>query len=147
MLVCHVCKIEKDESCFSKQTKKKRGYSYRCKECHNEYVREKWYPDNKEKQIKSSYEWKKNNKIKFSINKYKLSDKAEDIENHLLKLNGKCEICDEESNLCLDHCHRSLKFRGFLCSKCNSAIGFLKEDVSILKRAINYLENKNEHDT
>ncbi len=57
----------------------------------------------------------------------------------------KCEICgvSEEVHgkaLAIDHNHFDSKFRGFLCSKCNSAIGFFQEDLNILRSAVKYLE-------
>tara|TARA_R110000787_G_C13052234_1_gene406692 strand:+ start:36 stop:479 length:444 start_codon:yes stop_codon:yes gene_type:complete len=41
---------------------------------------------------------------------------------------------------CLDHSHDTDKFRGWLCHLCNRAIGFLKDDINNMKRAIKYLE-------
>ena len=40
----------------------------------------------------------------------------------------------------LDHDHKSGKFRGWLCNKCNSALGWLDDDLDNLKRAVKYLE-------
>lgn len=59
---------------------------------------------------------------------------------------GKCQICGVEKprygkeRLVADHCHKSGKFRALLCSQCNAGIGCLKEDVTILKNAIVYLQ-------
>tara|TARA_A100001391_G_scaffold161170_2_gene119990 strand:- start:232 stop:669 length:438 start_codon:yes stop_codon:yes gene_type:complete len=44
----------------------------------------------------------------------------------------------------LDHCHISNKFRGWLCHKCNRALGNFNDNVDIIKRAIIYLENHKE---
>lgn len=41
----------------------------------------------------------------------------------------------------VDHCHITGIVRGLLCSNCNTGIGNLKDDVGLLKRAIQYLEN------
>lgn len=58
----------------------------------------------------------------------------------LLKLQGgKCKICCAAAPLHVDHCHTTGKIRGLLCNGCNSGIGFLKDDMDILARAINYL--------
>jgi hypothetical protein len=40
----------------------------------------------------------------------------------------------------LDHCHDTGTFRGWLCHKCNRALGGLDDDIDTLKRAIKYLE-------
>ncbi len=58
---------------------------------------------------------------------------------------GKCAICHSPFNgkykrLSVDHCHRSKKVRGLLCSNCNTALGLLKDNPTRLLRAIAYLE-------
>jgi hypothetical protein len=45
------------------------------------------------------------------------------------------------SQWCLDHDHETGNFRGWLCNKCNSALGWLDDDINKLRRALNYLEN------
>jgi hypothetical protein len=58
--------------------------------------------------------------------------------------NGTCGICGKRGTkrkpLHVDHCHRSKKVRGSLCGRCNSALGFLKDRVDLLKNAIRYLK-------
>jgi hypothetical protein len=34
-----------------------------------------------------------------------------------------CSVCGSFENLCVDHCHETLKVRGCLCNKCNVALG------------------------
>ena len=51
----------------------------------------------------------------------------------------KCDICKTESKTVLDHDHDTLKFRGWLCSRCNTGIGLFKDDTKIMQDAINYL--------
>ncbi len=53
-----------------------------------------------------------------------------------------CTICYKKRGtkaLSLDHCHKTLKPRGFICSNCNFAIGLMNDDPVILQRAIKYL--------
>ena len=60
------------------------------------------------------------------------------------KQNGKCLICeDDKKTFAVDHCHKTGKVRGLLCTPCNTALGNLKDNIDNLKRAIIYLE-KNE---
>lgn len=64
---------------------------------------------------------------------------------------GVCAICKKEETAtgrltgmprayAVDHCHTTGKVRGLLCSKCNTGIGSLGDDVSRLRSAIAYLE-------
>lgn len=67
-----------------------------------------------------------------------------DIFNLMLTAqNNKCKICNlsfnKQKDICVDHCHSTNKVRGLLCHGCNRGIGLLKEDKTILRRAINYL--------
>ena len=52
---------------------------------------------------------------------------------------GRCAICRVEANLVLDHNHATGRVRGLLCDNCNKAIGILRDDASLLERAITYL--------
>lgn len=55
-----------------------------------------------------------------------------------------CEICkslgsDFKYGLHYDHSHTTGKFRGWLCTKCNTALGLVNDDVRILRKLIIYL--------
>lgn len=55
---------------------------------------------------------------------------------------GKCAICEKpitERKFTVDHDHKTGKVRGLLCFHCNTALGYLGDEVIILKRAIEYL--------
>jgi len=64
---------------------------------------------------------------------------------------GQCAICSKEFNntgidmkrdkLYVDHNHTTGLVRGLLCKTCNVGIGMFKEDINIIKKTINYLEN------
>lgn len=56
-----------------------------------------------------------------------------------------CDICgthEDESRrrLCMDHCHETGRFRGFLCRNCNSGIGLLGDNADGVAAALKYLE-------
>jgi hypothetical protein len=41
---------------------------------------------------------------------------------------------------CLDHCHETGVFRGWICRKCNSGIGLLGDTLEAARKAVAYLE-------
>jgi len=62
----------------------------------------------------------------------------------LAKQNGGCAICNKtaeqnKKRLAVDHCHKSNKIRGLLCSACNQAIGLFKDQIVLMKSAIKYI--------
>lgn len=42
--------------------------------------------------------------------------------------------------LAIDHCHETGQVRKLLCNNCNRAIGLLKDDAGLLRRAADYLD-------
>ena len=73
----------------------------------------------------------------------------EDLYNLMDSQNHECAICriDLESlgpkRTHIDHCHKTDKIRGILCSNCNMALGLLKDDSELLIKAVKYLEMHN----
>ncbi len=73
-------------------------------------------------------------------------EKMKTDQGHVCKVCGNPETAlnhhtKETRDLAVDHCHSTGKVRGLLCSKCNTALGNFKDDISLLKKAIVYLEN------
>ena len=52
-----------------------------------------------------------------------------------------CDNCHENKKLEIDHTHGTTNVRGWLCTKCNSGIGSLGDDLEGVLRAVTYLEN------
>lgn len=50
-----------------------------------------------------------------------------------------CAICGSIERLCLDHDHETGEGRGVLCIRCNSGLGFFRDDAGLLAVAIRYL--------
>ena len=56
--------------------------------------------------------------------------------------NFSCPICQKtimrqfKNDVVLDHSHLSGDIRGWICRQCNSSIGMLDEDISVMERAI-----------
>jgi RNase P subunit RPR2 len=57
-----------------------------------------------------------------------------------------CPICKKASipgvtaNLVIDHNHETGNARTWICDSCNTGLGRFKDDIGLLKEAINYLE-------
>jgi hypothetical protein len=53
-----------------------------------------------------------------------------------------CECCGTETNLVMDHCHDTDKFRGWLCDNCNLGISKFKDNLPGIMMAVRYLESR-----
>ena len=140
---CCVCGIRKSFDSFFNSRNKNDGKSYRCKAC-DELARKKWKENNL---LSSKLSLRKNNlKSRYGIDL--------DIYFSMLeKQNNKCAICETKENNVLgnrakwsfsvDHNHITGKIRGLLCNQCNRAIGMLKDDAALLRKAADYLDITN----
>ena len=70
---------------------------------------------------------------------------AEQFNSMIVSQNNSCGICFEifSQTPHVDHCHSSGKVRGLLCRKCNTGIGYFKENVDIFESARNYILKHN----
>lgn len=110
---CTICGEKKNRDKFPKHSNHKDNLDSRCKDC-----------------------VKKEAKIRKQI-KETAPPVPED---------GKCQCCgrvveDLQYNKSwhLDHCHKTLEFRGWTCNHCNVGIGLLGDDTDGLIKALNYL--------
>lgn len=56
-----------------------------------------------------------------------------------------CDICRETSGkICFDHNHATGEFRGWLCDRCNRALGLVRDNAPLLRRLARYLEKSRE---
>lgn len=149
-------------NCHPERPYHSKGY---CKSC---YERQRLIdnPDKKNKKYEKVKSWHENNpgrwktlaekrkndpnlkmrdkisKIKHKLRSYSIT--YEEYQN-FLKLNGEfCAICLKKltsKNRHLDHDHISMKIRGFLCNGCNRGLGYLKDSIEGLEKALQYLKN------
>ena len=93
-------------------------------------------------------EWRKKNPDKQHATEIKRNYgvSIEAYNQLLTEQNCQCKICGKHHDptakrgrLYVDHCHQTGTIRGLLCSACNSALGYLKDDISLLDAAKEYL--------
>ena len=87
---------------------------------------------------------------RVTLEKYGLTD---DTFNALFEAqNRRCAICRSDTpatskrdarftevNWAIDHCHKTGKTRGILCTRCNIALGMAQDDVGLLANMVAYL--------
>jgi len=54
-----------------------------------------------------------------------------------------CEICGAFGKIYFDHDHKTGKFRGWICPRCNWILGLAKDSKDLLNMLINYLNKNN----
>ena len=116
--------------------------SRHCKPCRLEYAKQH---RPKTKEARSAYMKAYNLKNKDRIRDAKFQRKygLTLTEYDLLweKQGRKCYVCwATDRTFHLDHCHKTNKVRGILCSQCNHAIGLFQDNPNHMRRAADYVE-------
>lgn len=136
--LCRSCNKEKDLSEFRVFGRHKDKQYYRCKSCNYENFK-RWKIENPEKAAAMQPDWTFERRCK----RHRVSPEV--IKHTYKEQEGKCVICTDQIQIdscAIDHNHATKEFRGLLCKKCNSAIGFLKDKPDNLQRALNYLNER-----
>lgn len=125
---CNTCTLIKSETEFFFINNKKHIRDSDCKEC-----------DKIKRSIRGGYIYDPSiHRVKRLKNRYGLTT---DSYNQLVtNQNNKCKICNNITQLVVDHCHISGKIRGLLCNGCNTALGNFKDNIDFLNSAIGYLQ-------
>lgn len=137
-----------------KDPQKAREYARQYAQNHREEMKERlylWRKNNpeKSKEIYRKYRRSKKGKIKNKrwAKKKRLMDYGiteEVLENIKQKQNNKCAICGKIINeftkdFAIDHDHKTGKVRGLLCMNCNIGLGAFRDNKTIMRKAIDYL--------
>ena len=145
--VCSTCGEEKDLSSFWRKTltKKDGTKSCRpsCKECAIKKKLDIYHNEGgKELQKKRSF--------RALMRSYGITEEI--YEQERIKQQYKCFLCgtheqtQHHGRLFVDHCHETGKYRGLLCILCNTGLGSFKDDIEVLQKAIEYInENSLRH--
>jgi hypothetical protein len=160
---CTKCGAEKALDQFYSRGKREPGkFSCECKDCHRIRSRKNWdsLPDEeKVHRIKRSCKRSKEQRDKdpisvnlrhgIALSKHRgyapcLASKKE-IESSYTGFCFSCGAKESEltGKLHIDHDHETGKFRGWLCTNCNCALGLMKDSIEKLLGLSIYLEKAN----
>lgn len=53
----------------------------------------------------------------------------------------RCYLCNDKTNLVVDHDHLTGKVRSLLCQHCNSGLGFFRDRADLLRKAADYCDD------
>ena len=138
MKVCWTCKQEfpATPEFFHNDKSRPDGLNHQCKSCSSK-KNQTWRKANKNR-----------NKEYWLMARYKLS--YEQYIDYMSLHNWQCDICGGANRLCIDHDHACCPgkescgkcIRGVLCHVCNSALGYINDDISNLTKMILYLKGE-----
>jgi len=124
MKVCIDCKSAKPLDAFPPRKDSDDGRRNQCRNCYDEKRRDNYI---------------KNGRVKTNHYSHLGLSREEYLDIREKRGEAECEICGREDNLHIDHDHSTGQLRGFLCHWCNTGIGLLQEDPSLLAESIKYL--------
>jgi hypothetical protein len=150
---CTQCSTYKPWSEFSPEPNQKSGYHSACKPCRRT-LHAAYYRRNADavKMRTTSANMVGERKAKFRAYQKKYFRRKKDAKATRLRPDV-CEICGRHGNkhkkngIVFDHDHDTGKFRGWICSYCNVAIGMMEENIDYLNKVIQYLEESKKQNT
>src|SRR5687767_8518903 len=112
------------------------------KEYRARWMRE-WRAANPGRRNEASYKWRSQNpqKAKESQQQYLRTRPCPEHCEACGQLEPRVHRSGKRFELALDHCHRTGRFRGWLCSICNTTAGRYKDDHERIQRLATYLRN------
>lgn len=114
-------------------------------------AKRKWRQARPDYRAKESKRWREADPVRFKQRHREHNYRAKyglelhQVEQLLRDQGGKCAICFTDivlggkAGAKVDHCHKTNRVRGVLCSRCNTALGSFRDDIEILASAIRYL--------
>ncbi len=112
-----------------------------CRDCYNKFH---IIPRKAAKSWRLTYNSKKNkwylNKSKYGLDR-PLAERLMGVQKSVCAICRKPLDLDSHNGFSPDHDHETSKMRGLLCIACNNGLGQFKDNIELLKRAIEYLGN------
>lgn len=165
MKTCTKCEEVKELGEFHRNKGTNDGMSTHCKKCVSvrgkEYYKENkgkfqekgkdYRKRNSKKLLERDRKWKKENRFATILIRSRAEAKRSNhipcnatVEELEMSFTGRCGICgvpqlELMQHLAMDHNHTTGEFRGWLCRRCNTALGLLGDNEELLIDAIHYL--------
>ena len=154
MPICKSCNTDVSQDSFYVHTRDSEGkplrYMNKCKACYGNQSLDH-YRSKRDHYNKLQCKYRAENKDKFKQWRLKRNWDltVDEFESMISKQDNRCFLCNIE--FCdkrgmrpnVDHCHDTGRIRKLLCTRCNTAMGLLKENVSVLNKMINYIQGEN----
>jgi hypothetical protein len=128
-MICPGCKEDKEliPELWPRNKNTSNGFAFYCKLCHNRKGRE-----SRDRQGGTrTYHLKR----RYGIT-------ADEADVLMAQQGNRCAICMDSFEDVIphvDHCHKTGRVRGILCSSCNQGLGNFKDDYTRLQWAADYL--------
>lgn len=125
--------------------------TWRCVKCTTDRVLT-WQKGNPEKKRakQKRYQARKSKEVKLLESRRDHVTERQRRENRLSEIAGRprpliCDICEKpnarrDDVIVYDHCHKHGHFRGWLCDRCNSLLGWADDDAQLLRKMADYLD-------
>ncbi len=127
---CALCELTKPSDDFWRDRGETDGLDSKCSDCRTGDGR-KYYQKYRLKILRRS-----------RSARYRMTEAQ--VDAMLVRQDNQCAVCriafTTPRSWCIDHDHGTGKVRGLLCNSCNTAIGLLKDSVSLLRAAIDYID-------
>ena len=131
----------------ARQAAYKRRPEYRAKKAARERERRANDPEYRAKELARERERRANDpeyRARLAARKRKAQREKYGWQSNWREAPSSCESCGtpfcNSLRPCLDHCHTTDWFRGWLCHGCNISAGYLKDDPSRARKLAEYLE-------
>lgn len=141
---CRRCEIVKPGSEFGKRSASPDGLNYICKQCAAQERADRKELKRKQKVYQEALKADARKEAKLQRH-YGMS--LADYHTRLTEQGGCCAICGRDPEgfvraFAVDHDHVTGRVRGILCPDCNRGLGGFQDSPDLLRRAADYLEQK-----
>lgn len=151
MKECSKCRIKKPFSSFSTRKNRPSGLVSECKACASSRSRE----SELKKKMQDPVAFERTKADRYLRHTYNIT--IDQYEKMFMEQEGLCAICGQEQQLgirlCVDHDHSCCPgerscgkcIRKLLCNRCNTTLGKVNENTTLLNGMINYITSGGEY--